>query len=209
MNILLADDHALIRQGIRQVITKTFPHANIEETGTGQETLQAIQDQDWSLVILDINLPDKNGLEVLKAVKVLRPMLPVLILSLYSETQYAVRMFKAGASAYLQKDVAPSELAEAMKKVLGGGKYVSPAVAELLVDGLTGVTTDDVHQTLSDRELEVLQLLGQGKTLAKIADHLALNAKTISTYRARLLEKLKVESTGELIKYAIDHHLVE
>lgn len=208
-SILVADDHAIVRRGLRQVIAEECDGAVVEETSTGQGVVDAVQRQDWAVVILDINLPDKNGLEVLKSLKTMRPALPVLILSHHAEAEYAARAFKAGAAGYLTKESASEELAVAIRKVLAGGRYVSPSFAEQLAGHLAGELGALPHHALSDREHQVLCQIARGKAVSQIADELALSVKTISTYRARLLEKLHLANNAELMRYAFDHRLVE
>lgn len=209
LKILVADDHALLRAGLTRVLAKEFDGVDVQEAGTGQGVMNFIRAQTWDALILDINLPDKNGIEVLKEVKMLQPKLPVLILSFYPENQYALRSLKSGASGYLTKESAPEELVTALKQILQGGTYVSSRVAGDLVSGLRAEGHTTLHQTLSDREFQVLCLLGRGKTISQIAEHFSLSVNTISTYRARLLEKLNLTSTAELIRYALAHQLVE
>ncbi|HEX7766043.1 MAG TPA: response regulator transcription factor [Nitrospira sp.] len=208
-SILVADDHAIVRRGLRQVITEEGDRAVVEEVSTGQAALDAVRRQDWAVVILDINLPDKNGLEVLKDLKAIRPALPVLILSYHDEAEYAARAFKAGAAGYLTKESASEELAAAIRKVLAGGRYVSPSFAEHLAGRLTRDLDTLPHYALSDREHLVLCQIAQGKAVSQIADELALSVKTVSTYRARLLEKLQLANNAELMRYAFDNRLVE
>ena len=207
--ILIADDHAIVRQGLKQVLIEEFSEANILETSTGQETVHAVQTQTWDVLILDIHFPDKNGLDILKEVKSLQPSLPVLVLSLYPEEQYGIRVLKAGGSGYLTKETAPSDLVSAVKKVLNGGRYVSAALAEQLAAHLSPHNEGPLYQVLSDRELEVLRHLAAGNTVTDISDLLTLSVKTISTYRARLLEKLNLKTTADLIRYAVDNQLVD
>jgi two-component system invasion response regulator UvrY len=208
-SFLIVDDHAVVRRGLRQVVAEECDGAVVEEASTGQAVLDAVRREDWDLVILDINLPDKNGLEVLKDLQALRPALPVLILSHHAEEQYAARAFKAGAAGYLTKDSAAAELPTAIRKVLAGGRYVSSSFAERLAGHLTGDAGAASHEALSDREHLVLCEIAQGKTVSQIADELALSVKTVSTYRARLLEKLGLANNAELMRYALDHRLVE
>ena len=208
-SILVADDHAIVRRGLRQVIAEECDGVVVEEASTGQAALDAARRQDWAVVILDINLPDKNGLEVLKDLKTMRPALPILILSHHAEAEYAVRAFKAGAAGYLTKESASEELAAAIRKVLAGGRYVSPSFAEQLAGRLTSDLDTLPHHALSDREHLVLCQIAQGKAVSQIADELALSVKTVSTYRARLLEKLHLANNAELMRYAFDHRLAE
>ncbi len=208
-SVLVADDHAVVRRGLRQVIAEECDGAVVEEASTGQGVLDAVRRQDWAVVVLDINLPDKNGLEVLKDLKAMRPALPVLILSHHAEAEYAARAFKAGAAGYLTKESASEELAAAIRKVLAGGRYVSPSFAEQLAGHLTGEIDTLPHHALSDREHLVLCQIARGKAVSQIADELALSVKTISAYRARLLEKLHLANNAELMRYALDQRLVE
>ena len=207
LRILIADDHAIVRQGLKQVLLEEFQQATIVETSTGQGVLEMVQAQPWNILILDIHLPDKNGVEVLKEVKMVKPDLPVVVLSLSPEDQYGIRVLRAGGSGYLTKESAPEELVTAVKKVIGGGRYVSSNLAEQLAASIAPQANAPSHQSLSDRELEVLEYLGSGKTVTDIADTLALSVKTVSTYRSRLLEKLQLKTTADLIRYAYEHGL--
>jgi DNA-binding NarL/FixJ family response regulator len=208
LKILLADDHAIMRKGLKDVLVEGLGPVEVGEAATGRDALEAVRKQAWDAVVLDVNLPDKNGIEVLKEMKALRPSMPVVVLSLHPEDQYAVRMLKAGAAGYLTKESAPEQLVTAVHKALAGGTYVSAALAEQLAAGL-GTPSAEPLATLSDREMEVLCLIAGGKTPTDIADTLALSVKTVSTYRARLLEKLNLKTTADLIRYALDHKLVE
>lgn len=208
-SFLVADDHAIVRRGLRQLVAEECDGAVVEEASTGQAVLEAVRRQDFALVILDINLPDKNGLEVLKDLQALRHAMPVLVLSHHAEEQYAARAFKAGAAGYLTKDSAAEELPTAIRKVLAGGRYVSSSFAERLAGHLTGDAHAAPHEALSDREHLVLCEIARGKTVSQIADEVALSVKTVSTYRARLLEKLGLANNAELMRYALDRRLVE
>jgi len=208
-SILVVDDHAVVRRGLRQVIADEWAGALIEEAAVGQAAIEAVRQHVWNAVLLDINLPDKNGLEVLKEIKAIQPALPVLILSHHVEEQYAARAYKAGAAGYVAKDGAPEELSLALRKVLAGGRYVSHSFAERIVGHLSGEVALSAHEALSDREHLVLCRIASGKTVSQIADELALSVKTVSTYRARLLKKLQLLNNAELMRYAIDRHLVE
>ena len=204
---LIADDHPILRKGIRDLLLHSQMFSKAIEVATARAALSAVRREPWDLVILDVSLPDKHGLEVLKEIKLLQPKLPVLMLSLYPEREFALRALKAGASCYLTKDRAPSELLQAVKEVSAGRRYISQSLAHLMATYLDEGQPAVPHALLSDRELEVLRLLGQGKPVSAIADEMALSVKTISTYRTRLLEKLALRTTGELIRYAIEHHL--
>ena len=206
---LIADDHPVVRRGVRDVLEDEHLCSVIYEAKTGEEALEALRRQPWDLLILDIALPDKHGLDVLKEAKLLQPRLSVLMLSLYPEKEFAMRAIKAGASGYLTKQSAPSELLAAVHRVLQGGRYITEALAEQMAHALETGGDDVLHARLSDRELQVLRLLGQGKSVSVIAEELCLSVKTISTYRARILEKLSCESTGELIRYAVEARLID
>ena len=206
---LITDDHPIVRRGVRELLEEEQLCSEISEVRTGEEALEAVRRQPWDLMILDIALPDKHGLEVLKETKLLQPSLPVLMLSLYPEKEFAMRAIKAGASGYLTKQSAPSELLAAVLRVLQGGRYITAALAEQMASVIEAGVDGSLHARLSDRELQVLRLLGQGKSVSVIAEELRLSVKTISTYRARILEKLSCESTGELIRYAIEARLID
>jgi DNA-binding NarL/FixJ family response regulator len=206
---LIADDHPVVRRGVRDVLEDEHLCSDIYEAKTGEEALEALRRQPWDLMILDIALPDKHGLDVLKEAKLLQPRLSVLMLSLYPEKEFAMRAIKAGASGYLTKQSAPAELLAAVHRVLQGGRYITEALAEQMAHALETGGDDVLHARLSDRELQVLRLLGQGKSVSVIAEELCLSVKTISTYRARILEKLSCESTGELIRYAVEARLID
>jgi DNA-binding NarL/FixJ family response regulator len=209
MKVLIVDDHAVVRRGVAQILTEAFHRIEIGEADSGKSGLAAVKKEHWDVVILDINLPDRKGLEVLRTLKADYPQLPVMILSLHPEEQYALRAIKAGASAYLTKQTAPEELVAALKQVLKGRMVVSAFLAERLSDALSKDNpTIPARQTLSGREFDVLCKLAQGQSIRAIADQLTLSVKTVSTYRARLLDKLHLKTTADLIRYALDHHLV-
>jgi DNA-binding NarL/FixJ family response regulator len=208
IKILIADDHAIVRRGLKQIVA-IDPHMTVVgEAQNGQEVLERMRTLVPDVVVLDINMPYKNGLDVLKELKRERPRLPVLVLSMHPEDLYAVRALKAGASGYMTKESAPEELIEALRKVYRGGKYVSPQLAEKLAFDLQIQTNKPIHETLSDREYQLLCMIAQGKTVSAIADETALSVKTVSTYRVRLLEKMKMTSNAELIRYALQNQLV-
>ena len=209
MKVLIVDDHAVVRRGVAQILADAFQRIEIGEADSGKSGLAAVKKEHWDVVILDINLPDRKGLEVLRTLKADYPLLPVMILSLHPEEEYALRAIKAGASAYLTKQTAPEELVAALKQVLKGRMVVSAFLAERLSDALSkDHPTIQTHQTLSSREFDVLRKLAQGQSLREIAHQLTLSVKTVSTYRARLLDKLHLKTTADLIRYALDHHLV-
>jgi len=208
LRILLADDHAVVRRGVKQILVEAFPQSVFGEAQNAHELLDLIGKEQWDIVVLDLNMPGGNGLEALKQIKQNLPKLPVLILTMFPEDQYAVRTIRAGAAGYLNKESAPEELVQAIHKILRGGKYISAAVADELV--LYALHDDDqpLHKHLSDREYQVLCLIASGKEVKEISSELALSAKTVSTYRARLLEKMNMNTNAELTYYAIQNGLV-
>jgi two-component system, NarL family, invasion response regulator UvrY len=209
IRILVADDHTVVRRGLIQILTEAFPDSTFGEAQNAQELLATVRRQDWELLMLDIAMPGRSGLDVLREIKELRPKMPVLVLSVHPEDQYAMRVLKSGASGYLTKDSAPLELVNAARKVLRGGRYVSPTLAEKLAVEVTEPSERPVHETLSDREMEVLRMIASGKTVSQIAEELRLSPKTVSTYRARLMEKMKMTTNAQLIHYAVKNQLVE
>lgn len=209
MRILIADDHAVVRQGLKQILADEFPTAAFGEARNAQEALTLVWGAAWDVIVLDITMPGRNGLEVLREVKRARPRLPVLILSMHPEDQFAVRVLKSGAAGYMTKESAPAELVGALKKVLAGGRYVSPALAERMAAYFDVDVHQPLHERLSDREFEVLRLIASGKTVTQIGKDLCLSVKTISTYRTRILEKMGMANNAELTHYAIQNHLVE
>ena len=205
--ILIVDDHEIVREGVKRIFDKESG-INVGEAGTAAEALRVINEQDWDVVILDLSLGRRNGLELLKELRQLRPALPVLILTMHSEEQFARRAFKAGAAGYMTKDSPRSELVNAVDKVIRGGKYFSQSLAEKIIVELERGTDRPPHETLSDREFEVMRLIGSGKTVGEIAALLALSDSTISTYRARILEKMGMKTNAELTHYVIQNKLV-
>ncbi len=207
--ILIADDHAVVREGIKQIIAKAPDMIVSGEAADGEEALGKATTQDCDVVLLDINMPDMSGIEVLKQIRNENPRLPILILSLYPEEAYAMRALRAGASGYLTKESPPEQLIAAIRKVSLGGKYVSPSLAERLACEMEADSERVTHQKLSDREFQVLRLLATGKTVREIAEELSLGSPSISTYRARILAKMKMKSVAELTHYAIRHRLAD
>lgn len=207
--ILLVDDHAVVRDGIKRMFDDRAGTVQFGEADQPSVALKLVQEQDWDVVVLDLSLGYRSGLELLKDLKKIRPRLPVLILSMHSEEQYARRAFKAGASGYVTKDCSRAELVGAMEKVISGSKYVSAALAEKLVFLLERGADVPPHETLSDREFEVLQLIASGKTVTEIAEILGLSDKTISTYRARILEKMQMKTNAELTHYVIQNNVAK
>ena len=209
MRILIADDHAVVRQGLKQILAAEFKQAVFGEASTGQQALELAWRENWEVLVLDITMPGQNGLDVLKAIKKTRPRLPVLMLSMHPEDQFAVRMLKIGAAGYMTKESAPAELVGAVKKVISGGRYVSPALAEKMAAYLAIDVQTAPHERLSDREFVVLRLIASGKTVSAIAQELSLSVKTVSTYRTRILEKTGMLNSAELTHYAIQNQLVK
>jgi DNA-binding NarL/FixJ family response regulator len=207
--ILIVDDHAVVRDGVKKIFDEQPDEVTFGEASTGSEALQLAREQGWDLAVLDLSLGSQSGLEVLKGLKQIRPRLPVLILSMHSEEQYARRAFKAGASGYITKDSSRAELAKAVNRIAEGGRYITSALAERLVFDLGRGSDCPPHETLSDREFEVLRLIASGKTVTEIAGLLSLSDKTVSTYRARLLEKMGMKTNAELTRYAIMNKLVD
>jgi DNA-binding NarL/FixJ family response regulator len=208
MKILITDDHAVVRQGLKQILLEEFTRAEFGEATNAQEAIERVWKENWDVVVLDITMPGRSGLEVLKEIKKSKPKLPVLVLSMHPEDQFAIRLLKIGASGYMTKESAPNELVGAVRKVIAGGRYVSPALAEKMASYLTIDVHTPPHERLSDREFLVLRLIASGKTPTAIAKELALSVKTISTYRMRILEKMSMANNAELTHYAIQNRLV-
>lgn len=208
LKILIADDHSIVREGLKQVLADTQDMAVTDEAGGAEEALKKAIEGDFDVVVLDISMPGRGGLDVLKQIKSQKPKLPVLVLSMYPEEQYALRVLKAGAAGYLTKESAPDELIEAIRKVSKGMKYVSSNLAEEIAFALDADADRPIQETLSDREFQVLCLIASGKTAREIAEELSLSVKTVSTYRSRILEKMRMKSNAELTHYAIKNKLV-
>jgi two-component system, NarL family, invasion response regulator UvrY len=209
LRVMLVDDHPIVRRGLRDILADAFPGAIIHEEGSGRDAITSLPLHTWSVIVLDISLPDGSGLDVLKRVRELRPRLPVLILSMHTADQFARRAIAAGASGYLTKDAADAELVTAVLKLARGGKYFGPEVLERVALGLHPDREDRPHERLSDREYQVLRMIGSGKTVSEIATELTLSVKTVSTYRARVLEKMKMRTNAELTHYAVRHDLAD
>lgn len=204
--IILADDHSFIRLGLIQILKDEYPLVEIKEVGDGESLIKEVMQHDWDLVISDLDMPGRSGLEALIQIKLIKPTLPVLILSIYTEDLYAVRVLKAGASGYMNKNTAPNELITAINRILLGRKYISPEIAEKL---LFNTDADkNPHELLTNREFEIFKLLAFGKTITQIADSLSLALTTISTHRSRIMEKLNLSTNAELTRYAIAHHII-
>jgi len=208
INILIADDHSIVREGLKQIVAQSSEMAVLGEATNGQQVLDLVHKTEYDLILLDIAMPGRGGIDTLKQLKIEKPKIPVLILSMYPEDQYALRAIKAGASGYLTKESAPEELIGAIKKVAMGGKYVSSDLAEKLVENLGQNTEKQDHTTLSDREYQVMVMIASGKTVTEIGDELSLSVKTISTNRTRALKKMGMKNNAEFTYYAIKHGLV-
>jgi DNA-binding NarL/FixJ family response regulator len=208
LRILLVDDHAVVRRGVRELLAEELPGCQFGEAATGPAALEMVREQSWNLVVLDLSIPGRDGLDVLKEARGLAPGLPILVLSVHGEEQYAVRALRAGAAGYVTKESAPEELTRAVRKALEGGRHVSPNIAERLV-AVVASGSRPLHESLSDRELQVLLQLAQGKSVKEIGVALALSEKTISTYRSRVLDKMNMRSNAELMRYALRTGLVE
>jgi DNA-binding NarL/FixJ family response regulator len=207
--VLIADDHEIVRHGLRDILTTRLGKVALSEAKDAGETINLLIKEDWDLVLLDINMPGRDGLEVLAEAKRLRPKTPVLVLTAYPEEQFALRSFKLGASGYLTKQSATDELITAVKRVLAGGKYVTASLAERLVVSLGGSDDQAPHEALSNRELQVLRLIAAGKSIKETAAELALSEKTVATYRTRISEKAGLKTNVEIVRYALKHGLVE
>ena len=208
MNIFIADDHAILRKGLVHLMKEEFPFSEVTEAHDGLEIYEKIKGKIWDIILLDISMPGRNGLEILKQLRAEGVKAPVLMLSIHREEQYAVRALKAGASGFLNKDSATKELISAIHKVISGRKYVSASLAERLAEGAVDGFDKPLHELLSDREMQVLQLIASGKPVSEIGEEIHLSVKTISTYRARILEKLGLNNNAELTRYAFDNGLV-
>ena len=209
IRILIADDHPILRRGLKEILGREIEGAICGEAENAQQALSEVQRADWDLVILDMTMPGRSGLDVITDLKGLRPKLPVLVLSMYPEDQLGKRFLQAGASGYINKGSPPKKLVEAIRKVLAGGLYVSPALAERLARDLHKDAGRPLHETLSHREFEVLRMIASGMTVTQIAKELHLSVPTVSTHRSHILEKMNMTTTADLIRYALRNHLVE
>ena len=211
IRVLVADDHTIVREGLKQILTKSGDLQVAGEAANGNDVLRMVRERAWDVLVTDMSMPGRNGLELIKLVKAAQPKLPVLVLSMYGEEQFAVRAIRAGASGYLNKESASDQLVAAIRKIAGGGVYVSPAVAEALLrtvrDGNTA--SRQPHEQLSDRELQVLQWIAKGHSVTEIGRQLNLSPKTVSTHKSRILEKMNMTNQAELIRYALAHELVD
>ncbi|MDO8813710.1 MAG: response regulator transcription factor [Gallionella sp.] len=209
IRIMIADDHAIVRQGLARILEKSGEMQIVAEHDNGADALNWLRDNDCDIALLDISMPGMNGIDLLKQLREEKPKLPVLVISIYAEDQYAVRIIKAGASGYLTKGCSPATLMKAVNRIISGNKYISPAVAEMLANEIGDTHEKLPHKILSDREYQILLLLASAKTIAEIADILVLSGKTISTYRNRILLKMHLRNNAELMRYAVDNHLVQ
>ena len=208
MNILIVDDHPIVRHGLRLLLETRGAAKRVGEAADAAEAMERLREGGWEVMVLDIDLPDRSGLEVLRDAKARWPTLPVLILSIHPENMLAVRLLKSGAAGYLNKDSAPAELVEAVRRVAAGGRYISAAMAQLLAEQIGTDPAREPHERLSEREYQVFRLLAAGKKVGEIAEQLHLSVNTVSTYRARVLEKLGAANNAELMRYAAERRLV-
>ncbi|MEN6584633.1 MAG: response regulator transcription factor [Sulfuricella sp.] len=209
IRVLIADDHTILRDGLKQILAECRDMVVAGEADNGLDALKKVREEEWGVVVLDMSMPGKSGIELVKQIKSEKPKLPILILSMHKEDQYAVRTLKAGASGYLCKDSASAQLVSAIRKVAGGGVFISPEVAEKLAFDLHHKSDAPPHTLLSDREHQVFMMLVQGKGLTEIADELNLSVKTVSTHKTRIQEKMNTNNLSALIKYAIKHGLLD
>ena len=208
VRILIVDDHAIVRKGLKEILLEAYPSAHIEDVADADSMIKKAMEADWDIIISDLSLPGLSGLDALKHLKQFAPKIPVLILSVHPEEQYAIRILKAGAAGYLNKDTAPEELVKAVQRVLQGRKYISSSVAEKLAGNFNLNSDKMPHELLSDREFEVLKLIASGKSISQIAVLLSLSITTVSTYRSRLLAKMDLKNNAELTMYAIENKLL-
>lgn len=208
LNILIVDDHYFVRQGLKQVLAESFQNIHFGEAEDGQKALEAVWAQKWDVILLDISMPGRGGLDTLKDIKKAQPTLPIIILSMHPEDQFAIRALKLGANAYIRKDSAGSELVKAVEAALRGAPYITASLAEKLATHVHENRSSAPHETLSDREYQVMCLIASGKTVKEVGNSLSLSVKTISTYRSRILEKLSLQNNSQIIRYAVNHGLI-
>ena len=207
IKILIADDHIIVRKGLRQILLEEFPSAHIREVSDAEELVKKVITDKWDVVISDLSMPGRSGLDALHQIKESHPKLPVLILSIHPEDQYAIRVLKAGAAGYLNKGLAAEELVKAVRRVLGGKRYISSAVADKLADSLHQNHDKESHELLSNREFDVMKLLAAGKSITEIAESMSLSITTVSTYRFRIMIKMQMKTNADLTRYVMDHQL--
>jgi two-component system invasion response regulator UvrY len=208
-HILIADDHDVVRLGVKAILQDRFENLTVEESLNFRDVLDKVDQKSWDLLILDINMPKGNILDVLQHIQIDHPEIPILILSMYPEEEYAVQMLKAGASGYITKESVTEELIPAVQQIQSGKKFISPSLAEKIADSFTNTSKSPNHEVLSSREFQILLHIASGKSLKKIAEELCLSDRTVSTYRSRILEKMNLQSNSDLIQYAIHHHLID
>lgn len=208
IRILIADDHAIVRRGMKQILLEQYPSADIAEAGDAETLVAKVVEGGWDIVITDMNMPGRSGLDALHQIKQIDPALPVLIMSMYPEDQYALRVIKAGASGYLGKETIHDNLVNAIETVRKGKRFITPSIAEKLADAIDTAKNSESHELLSDREFDVFKLLATGKSVTDIATQLSLSATTVSTYRSRILEKMQMKSNAELARYAVENRLI-
>jgi len=208
LKVLIIDDHPLVRRGLMETIQEEFPNAKVDQASDSQSGIELVWRENWDIILLDIAMPGRSGLDILKEMKQERPKTPVLILSTYSEDQFAIRALKGGADGYLTKEVLGQELVAAMKRVLAGGKYIRASLAEKLASYLDVDASKPLHHTLSDREYQVMRMIASGQTPKEIAGELSLSIKTVSTFRSRVLKKMMMKNNAELMRYAMENGLV-
>jgi two-component system, NarL family, invasion response regulator UvrY len=208
IRVLIADDHAIVRKGLRQLLIEEYPSATIEEVGDAESLMNKAMQGSWDVVICDLSMPGRSGLDALRQIKQSAPSLPVLIMSMHPEDQYALRVLKAGASGYLNKESIHDEVIRAIRTVLLGKKFITPSIAERLAEAFDPESTAQPHEILSDREFDVFKLIATGKSVSEIAQQLSLSVTTVSTYRARVLDKMKLKSNADLTRYALEKSLI-
>jgi two-component system, NarL family, invasion response regulator UvrY len=208
IRILIADDHAIVRKGLKQLLLEEYPSAKMEEVGDAETLINKVVQDSWDVVICDLSMPGRSGLDALRQIKQTAPSLPVLIMSMHPEDQYALRVLKAGASGYLSKDSIHDELIRAIHTVLLGKKFITPSIAEKLAEAFDSDNGMQSHESLSDREFDVFKLIAAGKSVSEIAAQLSLSVTTVSTYRARIMEKMNMRSNAELTRYALEKKLI-
>ena len=208
IRILIADDHAIVRRGLRQILTDEYPSAKVEEVGDAESLINKVLTDKWDVVICDLSMPGRSGLDALRQIKQSSPTLPVLIMSMHPEDQYAIRVLKGGASGYLNKETIHEEVIKAIRTVLLGKKFITPSIAEKLADSFDADNGKQLHESLSDREFDVFKLIATGKSVSDIAAQLSLSVTTVSTYRSRIMEKMRMRSNAELTRYALEKELI-
>lgn len=208
IRILVADDHSVVRKGLKLILEEGFPGAEVVEVSNAEEAIEKVMQQEWDVVISDLSMPGRSGLDALQQIKVINSKIPVLILSIHPEEQYAMRALKSGASGYLNKEMAPDELVKAVEKVMSGKKYITASIAEKLASVFDDDVSKAPHDQLSDREFSVMKMIASGKSLSEIADSLFLSVTTVSTYRSRIMSKMNMKNNAELILYAIEKKLI-